>query len=126
MYSTARVKNMPQLEQQGGRSDRAKGACYITYFLNTDEDKEQVRFRLTRTIASELNSTVELTQLLRKINPWYKSASTTIRRGYLGFATFLAEQAILRNNVLPTTVESVLEYVGLNPWFAQISMGALL
>ena len=85
-----------------------------------------MRLRLTRTIASELNSTVELTQLLRKINPWYKSARTTIRRGYLGFATLLAEQTILRNNVLPTTVESVLEYVGLNPWFAQVSMGALL
>jgi spore germination protein GerM len=95
---------MPQLVQQGGRSNRTKGACYITYFLNTDEDKEQVKLRLTRTIASELNSTVELTHLLRKINPWYKSASATIRRGYTGFATLLAEQVILRQNALPTTV----------------------
>jgi spore germination protein GerM len=61
VYSICRIKNMPQLQQQGGRSNRTRGACYITYFLNTDEDKEQVRLRLTRTIASELNSTVELT-----------------------------------------------------------------
>jgi hypothetical protein len=61
VYSICRVKNMPQLLQQGGRSNRSRGACYITYFLNTDEDKEQVRLRLSRTIASELNSTVELT-----------------------------------------------------------------
>ena len=52
---------MPQLVQQGGRSDRRKGPCYITYLLNTEEDKEQVRLRLTKTIASELNATVELT-----------------------------------------------------------------
>jgi len=109
---------MPQLIQMTGRSCRTRGACYCTYFLNTDEDKEQVRLRLTKTIASELNSNVELIQLLRKINPWYKNASATARRLYTSFATLLAEQVILRNNVLPTTVESVLEYVGVNPWFA--------
>ena len=86
--------------------------------MNTDEDKEQVRLRLAKTIASELNSSVELTQLLRKINPWYKNSSNTIRKGYTVFAALLAEQVILRNNLLPTTVESVLEYVGVNPWFA--------
>ena len=88
----------------GGRSCRTRGACYCTYFLNTDEDKEQVRLRLTKTIASELNSTVELTQFLRKINPWYKTASNTLRRGYTAFAALLAEQVTLRDNVLPTTV----------------------
>ena len=77
-----------------------------------------MRLRLTKTIASELNSAVELTQLLRKINPWYKNASASSRRSYTGFATLLAEQVNLRHNVLPTTVESVLEYVGVNPWFA--------
>ena len=118
VYTVSRVKNMPQLEQQGGRSNRRKGACYITYFLNTDEEKEQVRLRLTKTIASELNQTVELTHLLRKINPWYKNVGATLKRGYTGFAILLNEQVILRQNVLPTTVESVLEYVGVNPWFA--------
>jgi hypothetical protein len=82
-----------------------------------------VRLRLTRTIASELNATVELTQLLRKINPWYKNSNATMKRGYLGFATLLTEQVALRKNILPTTVESVREYVGVNPWFAQVSMG---
>jgi hypothetical protein len=77
-----------------------------------------VRLRLSKTIASELNSTVELTQLLRKVNPWYKNSSATVRRGYTGFATLLAEQVTIRQNVLPTTVESVFEYVGLNHWFA--------
>ena len=48
-------------KQMGGRSCRTRGACYCTYFLNTDEDKGQVRLRFTKTIASELNSTVELT-----------------------------------------------------------------
>ena len=84
------------LYNRGGRSNRARGACYITYFLNTDEDKEQVRLRLTRTIASELNSTVELTHILRKINPWYKNSSATMRRSYTGFAALLAEQVLLR------------------------------
>ena len=102
----------------GGRADRARGACYLTYFLNTDEDKDQVRLRLTKTIASELNQTVELTQLLRKINPWYKASSTTIRRAYTSFATLLAEQVALRLNELPTSIEAVADYVGLNPWFA--------
>ena len=82
---------MPQLVQMGGRSCRTRGACYITYFLNTDEDKEQVRLRLTKTLASELNATVELTQLLRKINPWYKNANTTLRSAFKGFAKLLAE-----------------------------------
>jgi hypothetical protein len=108
---------MPQLVQQAGRSNRTRGACFLTYFLNTDEDKEQVRLRLTRTIASELNSTVELTQLLRKVNPWYKVVNGTIRRDYIRFAILLAEQVVLRKNVLPTTVESVFEYVGVNAWF---------
>jgi hypothetical protein len=40
VYSICRIKNMPQLKQQGGRSNRTRGACYITYFLNTEEDKE--------------------------------------------------------------------------------------
>jgi len=88
-----------------GRSDQARGACYLTYFLNTDEDKDQVRLRPTKTIASELNQTVELTQLLRKINPWYKASSTTIRRAYTTFATFLAEQVVSRLNELPTSIE---------------------
>ena len=118
VYTVSRGKNMPQLVQQGGRSDRRKGACYITYFLNTDEEKEQVRLRLTKTIASELNSTVELTHLLRKINPWYKITGATLKRGYTGFATLLAEQVVLRHNILPTTVESVHEYVDVNAWFA--------
>ena len=101
----------------GGRSCRTRGTCYITYFLNTDEDKEQVRLRLTKTIASELNSMVELTQLLRKINPWYKNVNATLRSSYKTFSKLLADQVVLRKNVLPTTVESVLEYVGVNPWF---------
>jgi hypothetical protein len=96
VYSCCRVKNYPQLVQQAGRSNRARGACFLTYFLNTDEDKEQVRLRLTRTIASELNSTVELTQLLRKINPWYNKVNGTVRRDYIRFALLLAEQVILR------------------------------
>ena len=75
----------------GGRSCRTRGACYCIYFLNTNEDKEQVRLRLIKTIASELNATVELTQLLRKIYPWYKQASTTTRKAYTIFATLLAE-----------------------------------
>jgi hypothetical protein len=116
---------MPQLIQQAGRSNRTRGACYLTYFLNTEEDKEQVKLRLTRTIASELNSTVELTQLLRKVNPWYNKANGTVRRDYIRFALLLAEQVILRNNVLPTTVESVSEYVGVNAWFDSVSKGAL-
>jgi hypothetical protein len=36
----------------------------------------------------------------------------------------LAEQVILKKNILPTTIESVRDYVGVNPWFAQVSMGA--
>ena len=68
MYVCCRVKDMPQLNQMGGRSCRTRGACYCTYFLNTDEDKEQVRLRLTKTIASELNLLAELNQLFRKIN----------------------------------------------------------
>ena len=60
VYTCCLVKNMPQLEKMGGRSCRTRGACYCTYFINTDEDKEQVRLRLAQTIASELNSTVEL------------------------------------------------------------------
>ena len=118
VYTISHVKDMPQLRQQGGRSDRTKGACYITYFLNTDEDKEQVRLRLIKTIASELNATVELIQPLKKINLWHKNASITARRAYTIFAIFLTEQVNLRNNVLPSTVESILEYVGVNPWFA--------
>jgi hypothetical protein len=66
-----------------------------------------------------------LTQLLRKVNPWYKIASATLRRDYIRFALLLAEQVILRKNVLPTTVDSVFEYVGVNAWFDSVSKGAL-
>ena len=50
VYSICRIKNMPQLVQQGGRSNRTKGACYITYFLNTDEDKEWLTSFITNEI----------------------------------------------------------------------------
>jgi hypothetical protein len=61
---------------------------------------------------------VELIQLLKQINPWYKAAGSTPRRAYIGFATLLAASTALRKNVLPTTIESIREYVGVNPWFA--------
>ena len=47
------------------RSYQTRRAFKITYYINTDEDKELARLKLTTTVSCELNATVELKKVLK-------------------------------------------------------------
>jgi hypothetical protein len=60
VYIGSTVRDMSQLVQMGGRSNRKRGACYCTYYLCTDESDTQVKERLEEAGVVELNSLLEV------------------------------------------------------------------